>query len=120
MNSKKLVTAEADLAGKFSGTFSCDGGNGVTNCKLFRTGRVTMDSELVLSSETVVFQTTGTWYMNENKELVIQVKDEKDSLVTYIATTSKEESKPKKRLSLWKRFVNWLRKLFGKPPKYEA
>ena len=120
MNSKKLVTAEADLAGKFSGTFSCDGGNGVTNCKLFRTGRVTMDSELVLSSETVVFQTTGTWYMNENKELVIQVKDEKDSLVTYIATTSKEESKPKKKLSLWKRFVNWLRKLFGKPPKYEA
>ena len=120
MNSKKLVTAEADLAGKFTGTFSVDGGNGVATCKLYKTGKVTMDAELVLSSQTVVLQTTGSWYMNENNELVIAIKDEKDSLVTYIATTKKEEEKPKKKLTFWQKLVNFFRKLFGKPPKYEA
>ena len=119
MTSKKLVTAEADLAGKFTGTFSVDEGNGVSTCKLYRTGRVTMDSELVLPSETVVFQTTGSWYMNENKELVIQIKDEKESLVTYIASTVKSET-TKKKLTFWQKLVNFFRKLFGKSPKYEA
>ena len=99
MNSKKLVTAEADLAGKFTGTFTSDGGNGVSTCKLYKTGKVEMNSELVLSSETVNFITSGTWYMNENKELIIQIKDEKDSLVTYKATLARAENKeePKKK-----------------------
>ena len=97
MASKKLVTAEADLAGKFTGTFSSDGGNGVSTCKLYRTGKVEMDNELVLSSETVNFKTSGTWYMNEKNELVIQIKDEKDSLVTFIATKGGTEAPAKKK-----------------------
>ena len=97
MKSKKLVTAEADLAGKFTGTFSSDGGNGVSTCKLYRTGKVEMESNLVLSSETVNFKTSGTWYINEKNEIVIQIKDEKESLVTYIATKGGTEAPAKKK-----------------------
>ena len=93
MKSKKLVSAEADLAGKFVGTFKCDGGNGTTTCKLYRTGKVIIDNELVLSEDDIItFVTSGTWYMNEKNQLVISVKDEKEATVNYLAKTGSDEN----------------------------
>jgi len=91
MKSQKLINAEADLAGKFTGTFSCDGGEGTSICQLYRTGKVVMNSELVLESETVQFATTGSWHM-ENNELIISIIDEKGTSVVHkavIASASK-------------------------------
>ncbi len=91
MKSKKLVPAEADLAGKFVGTFSCDGGSGTSTCRLYRTGKVTMENELIIGEETITFATGGSWFMNEKKELVISIRDEKEVLVTYVAKTASDQ-----------------------------
>lgn len=84
MHSQKLVTAEADLAGKFVGTFTCDGGNGTSICQLYKTGRVAMNTELIFESEKVQFTTSGTWHM-DGDEIILTILDEKDSNVNYHA-----------------------------------
>ena len=93
MNSQKLVNADADLAAKFMGTFTSDGGNGTSICQLFRTGKVRIVSELVFENEVVTLDVYGTWHMN-NDEIIIEVKDEKEALNTYRAT---QGSAPKEK-----------------------
>ena len=92
MTSQPLVTAESSLAGKFTGTFTSDGGQGNSVCELYRTGRVKMISDLDLDSGKVQFITSGSWYMDENQELVITIIDEKDSNVTYHAKLKKNKN----------------------------
>ena len=85
MKSQKLINAEADLAGKFIGTFTCDGGVGTSICQLYRTGKVVMNTELVFENEKVTFATEGSWHM-ENNELLITIVDEKGANVNHRAT----------------------------------
>lgn len=87
MKSQKLINAEADLAGKFIGTFTCDGGVGTSICQLYRTGKVVMNTELVFENEKVTFATEGSWHM-ENNELLITIVDEKGTNVNHRATIS--------------------------------
>lgn len=84
MVSQKLINAEADLAGKFVGSFTCDGGVGTSICQLYRTGKVVMNTELVFESEKVTFATEGSWHM-ENNELLITIVDEKGANVNHRA-----------------------------------
>ena len=91
MTSQKLNSSEVALAGKFTGTFTVDGGQGTTLIKLYRTGKVVVNNELNFNGDKVRFDTTGTWYMDDKEELVITIYDEKDSAVTYKA--SKEAKK---------------------------
>ena len=91
MTSQKLNSSEVALAGKFTGTFTVDGGQGTTLIKLYRTGKVVVNNELDFNGDKVRFDTTGTWYMDDKEELVITIYDEKDSAVTYKA--SKEAKK---------------------------
>lgn len=85
MKSQKLINAEADLAGKFTGSFTCDGGVGTSICQLYRTGKVVMNTELVFENEKVTFATEGSWHM-ENDELLITIVDEKGANVNHRAT----------------------------------
>ena len=91
LRSQKLVAADADLAAKFTGSFTCDGGNGTSLCRLYRNGKVKIDTELVIENETIFFNTTGEWHMDDNKRLIITVKDEKDANETYYAKISGEK-----------------------------
>ena len=84
MRSKKLINAEADLAGKFVGTFTCDGGNGTSICQLYRTGKVVMNTELALEEGKEQFVTTGSWHMEDN-DIIIIIQDEKGADVTHVA-----------------------------------
>ena len=84
MVSQKLINAEADLAGKFVGSFTCDGGVGTSICQLYRTGKVVMNTELVFENEKVTFATEGSWHM-ENNELLIAIVDEKGASVNHRA-----------------------------------
>ncbi len=87
LKSQKLVPAESDLAGKFIGTFTSNNLKGNTICKLYRTGKVTVNSTID-AEEPVIFNTTGEWHMDDNKNLIISIKDEKDAMVNYIARIS--------------------------------
>ena len=85
MRSQKLINAEADLAAKFVGTFSCDGGSGTSICQLYRTGKIIMKTELVFDEEPkVVFETTGNWHM-ENNDIILVIEDEKGANVNHRA-----------------------------------
>ena len=92
MVSQKLITAESTLAGKFYGTFNTSGGQGTSLLKLYRTGKLVMNNELVINEEKVVFDTTGNWYMDENEDLIISILDEKDVSVTYKASKKKKNN----------------------------
>ena len=93
MESKPLITAEASLAGKFVGMFTEGGGKGTSICKLYRSGLVTMETELIINSEKIDFNTTGSWHMDDNKDLIITIINEKDSPVNYKASLVQEKKK---------------------------
>ena len=82
MSTTKLINAEADLAAKFVGEFTCDGGNGQSILQLYRTGKIVMTNRLSLPGENVEFITSGSWYM-EGKEIVMTILDEKEANVIY-------------------------------------
>ncbi len=91
MRSQKLINAEADLAAKFVGTFTCDGGNGTSICQLYRTGKILMNTELIFDDEPkVIFETTGSWYMDGN-DVVLIIEDEKGANVNHRATMGGEK-----------------------------
>ena len=82
MSTTKLINAEADLAAKFVGEFTCDGGNGQSILQLYRTGKIVTTNRLSLPGENVEFITSGSWYM-EGKEIVMTILDEKEANVIY-------------------------------------
>ena len=82
LKTQKLINAEADLAAKFTGTFTCDGGEGESILQLYRTGKIVMTNRLSIPGEFVEFITSGSWHM-ENKEIVMTILDEKKANVTY-------------------------------------
>lgn len=84
MESQELINAEPDLSAKFTGTFSCDGGQGTSILQLYKTGKIVMKNELVLEDEVVEFNTTGSWHM-DGKKIVMSILDEKEAPVTYVA-----------------------------------
>ena len=100
MTSQKLLNAEADLAAKFTGTFTCDGGNGNSICQLYRTGQIVMTSELTIEGEKIHFATSGEWRM-EDDEIVMTILDEKSANVTYRAKqVTKNDNKNNSNLGL--------------------
>ncbi|MBO4856269.1 MAG: metallophosphoesterase family protein [Bacilli bacterium] len=83
MSTVKLINAEADLAAKFVGEFTCDGGEGQSILQLYRTGKIVMTNKLVIEGEAPIeFITSGSWYM-EGKELIMTILDEKEANVIY-------------------------------------
>ena len=83
MTTQKLINAEADLAAKFTGAFSCDGGEGESILQLYRTGKIVMTNKLSIPGEAPIeFITSGSWYM-EGKELIMTILDEKEANVIY-------------------------------------
>ena len=84
MESQTLINAEADLAAKFRGEFTCDGGNGTSICQLYKNGKIVMSNELQLESEKVTFVTSGTWHM-EDKDVILNILDEKEANMVYRA-----------------------------------
>lgn len=97
MKMQKLVSAEADLAGKFVGNFEIEETNCVATLRLYRTGKAIMTCDLPLSGEEIKFVTDGEWYMDEVGEIVLKIKDEKESLITYIIKSGSAEPTPEKK-----------------------
>ena len=100
MRCQKLIAADAELAAKFNGSFTCDGGNGEAMCYLYRNGKAKIEVELTLETETVNFSGDGKWHMNEQKELIIELKNEKDNLETYVSKTGSSQQEAGNNLSL--------------------
>ena len=88
MNKQALLATDTTLAAKFYGEFECDGGLGTAVCNLYRSGKAKMDIELQLEGEKVIFNTSGLWHMDEDENLIIQVRNEKEQLETYVAKKS--------------------------------
>ena len=91
MVSQKVLNAEADLAGRFVGEFICDDGLGTSTCYLYRTGKLSMTSELVFEHEKVQFNTTGTWE-TEGDNLILTILNEKEVGMVYTATVGKKKN----------------------------
>ena len=84
---EKIALEETDtnLAAKFKGNFECDGGLGNAKCNLYRNGKVRMDITLDLEEKLITFNTTGNWHMDDNEDLIITIKNEKDAMEQYVA-----------------------------------
>ncbi len=100
--SQTLTPSESNLVGKFTGDFIANNEHGSTVVRLYKTGKLIIENKIVFEEfgkDPLEYNSSGQFRVNDDGTFTLQILDEKDNYVDYVAYEIGKA--PKGESSLW-------------------